>query len=82
MAERAKKASPESDKRLAVIGAKLRALRKAKGYKSSEKFAFDHDLPRVGYGNHEQGANLTMTSLLRLLDIHGLTLHEFFSDTE
>lgn len=82
MAGRAKRPIADTDQRLVAIGAKLRELRKKKGYTSYEKFAYDHDLPRVGYGSHEQGANLTMSSLLRLLDIHGLTLREFFSDTD
>jgi hypothetical protein len=68
------------DPRLTAIGEKIKRLRLAKGYRSYETFAFDHSLPRVGYGRHEKGSNLTMASLLRLLDIHGITLQEFFSD--
>lgn len=73
-------AVPRLDPRLVQIAHKLKRLRLAKGYSSYEAFAFDHDLPRVGYGRHEQGSNLTMTSLLRLLDIHQLSLAEFFID--
>ena len=69
------------DERLLAIGRKLRQLRQRKGYTSYEKFAYDHDLPRVGYGNHEQGTNLTLSSLLRLLDIHNMTLVEFFGES-
>lgn len=71
---------PRPDPRLLLIAQKLKRLRLAKGYSSYEAFAFDHELPRVGYGRHEQGSNLTMTSLLRLLDIHQLSLAEFFAD--
>lgn len=71
---------PRPDPRLVLIAHKLKRLRVAKGYSSYEAFAFDHELPRVGYGRHEQGSNLTMTSLLRLLDIHQLSLAEFFAD--
>jgi hypothetical protein len=67
-----------TDPRLKQIAHKLKQLRVAKGYSSYEAFAFDHDLPRVGYGRHEQGSNLTLKSLLRLLDIHQLSLAEFF----
>ncbi|GAA4316611.1 XRE family transcriptional regulator [Nibribacter koreensis] len=70
------------DPRLAAIGEKIKRLRVTKGYSSYESFAFDHGLPRVGYGRHEKGANLTMSSLLRILDIHGVGLAEFFSDLE
>lgn len=67
------------DPRLRAIGERIRQLRMERGYSSYETFAFDHGLPRVGYGRHEKGANLTMSSLLRILDIHGLTLQEFFA---
>lgn len=70
----------EQDPRILTIAQKLRRLRIEAGYKSYETFAFDHGLPRVGYGKHEQGTNLTMKSLLRILDIHKLTLAEFFDD--
>lgn len=72
-------ASPP-DPRLLEIGHQLRRLRVAKGYSSYESFAFDYELPRVGYGRHEQGVNLTLKSLLRLLDIHQISLAEFFAD--
>lgn len=68
------------DSRLLKVAQKLRQLRLQAGYKSYEAFAFDNDLPRVGYGRHEKGSNITMKSLLRLLDIHKVSLAEFFSD--
>ncbi|MBC6613208.1 XRE family transcriptional regulator [Hymenobacter sp. BT507] len=70
------------DPRLQKIAARLRQLRLAAGYTSYEAFAFEHDLPRVSYGKHEKGSNLTLKSLLRLLDIHQLTLPEFFAGME
>ncbi len=81
MAKQDKGIHSRTDKRLTAIGQHLRRLRQQKGYTSYEKFAYDHDLPRVGYGNHEQGGNLTMSSLLRLLDIHGITLAAFFQES-
>ncbi len=69
-----------ADPRLKQIAQKLKQLRLAKGYSSYEAFAFDHDLPRVGYGRHEQGSNLTLKSLLRLLDIHQVSLADFFAE--
>ncbi|UOG74337.1 XRE family transcriptional regulator [Hymenobacter tibetensis] len=70
------------DPRIQQIANKLRRLRLAAGYKSYETFAFEHELSRVSYGKHEKGSNITMKSLLRLLDIHHLTLREFFSDID
>jgi len=68
------------DPRLLQIAHKLKHLRLQAGYTSYEVFAYEHDLPRVGYGRHEKGTNLTMSSLLRLLDIHQVSLAEFFAD--
>lgn len=70
------------DPRILEIAKKIRRLRIEKGYSSYEKFAYDHDLPRVGYGNHEKGTNFTFLSFVRILDIHGLTMKEFFSDLD
>ncbi len=70
----------DADPRLKQIAQKLKQLRLDKGYSSYEAFAFDHELPRVGYGRHEQGSNLTLRSLLRLLDIHQISLADFFAD--
>lgn len=69
-----------TEPRLNQIAQKLKQLRLDKGYSSYEVFAFEHELPRVGYGRHEQGSNLTLKSLLRLLDIHQVSLADFFAD--
>lgn len=70
--------STKHEKRILKLGAKLRELRKAAGYKSYENFAFDNELNRVQYGRMEKGANITIASLLKVLDIHKLSLEEFF----
>ncbi len=65
---------------LKQIGQRLADLRKQAGYTSYENFALDHDLPRMQYWRIEKGkVNLTIRSLLRILDIHHVTLTEFFS---
>ena len=66
------------DKRIQKIGDKLKKLRIAEGYSSYENFAFEHDINRVQYWRMEKGQNFTMNSLIKILDIHGLTLEEFF----
>ncbi len=61
------------------MGEKLKHLRQEKGYTSHESFAYDYDLPRAQYWKIESGkANLTFRSLLRLLEIHEMTIEEFF----
>ena len=67
------------EKTLEQIGAKLRELRRKKGYSSAETFAYDHELPRVHYWRIESGkVNLTIKSLHKILSIHSVTLEEFF----
>ena len=66
------------DKRIQKIADKLKELRIAKGYTSYESFAFDNDINRVQYWRMEKGSNFTMNSLIKILDVHGLTLEEFF----
>lgn len=66
------------DKRRRQIGDKLKKLRLRAGYKSAETFAYDNELNRVQYWRIEKGANFTMDSLSRVLDIHKISLEEFF----
>jgi hypothetical protein len=77
----AKKQAPKTDEldsRIKKIAKRIKELRIKKGYTAYEKFAFDNDLSRVTYGEHEKGKNMTLSSLLRLLDIHKISLEEFF----
>ena len=70
--------SPKHEKQLIKVGDRLRTLRKKAGYKSYENFAFDNEINRVQSGRMEKGTNITLLSLLKVLDIHKLTLEEFF----
>ena len=70
--------SAKHEKQLIKVGDLLRTLRKKAGYKSYENFAFDNEINRVQYGRMEKGTNITLLSLLKVLDIHKLTLEEFF----
>lgn len=74
--------SSKHEKRLEKIGEKLKELRKRAGYTSYESFAFDNDLNRVQYGRMEKGANMTLGSLLKVLDIHKLSLSDFFDGSK
>ena len=66
------------DEVLGTIGRRLVFLRKKAGYKSYETFAFDHGMARQQYWRMEQGANITIKSLLKVLEIHKITIEEFF----
>lgn len=74
------KETKKMDLRLEKIGRKLKELRLEKGYVSAEFFAWEHKIPRVQYWRMEKGTNFTMSSLLKILDAHNMTLEEFFRD--
>lgn len=64
------------------IGQKLKKLRIEKGYRSYETFAYEHELPRVQYWRMEKGTNFTLKNLLKILEIHEISIGEFFKDIE
>lgn len=70
------------DSRLAEIGNRVRSLRKANTNLSAEDFANEKGFDRVQYSRIENGANITMKTLLKVVDAHNMTLKEFFSDLD
>jgi transcriptional regulator with XRE-family HTH domain len=63
------------------IGDRLVKLRIKKGYKSSESFAFKNNFSRMHYWRIEKGlTNITMKTLLKILDVHHISIKEFFSE--
>lgn len=67
-------------KELEKIGKKLEALRVRNGYKSYEDFAIKNDLSRMQYWRIEKGkTNITLRSLIVILNIHNISLEDFFS---
>ncbi|WP_433763650.1 helix-turn-helix domain-containing protein [Flavobacterium ginsenosidimutans] len=60
------------------ISKKLKEIRLSKGYTSYETFAFDHNLNRVQYWRIESGSNITLKTLIKVLDIHEISLEDFF----
>ena len=73
-------ASMNSEKEICKeIGDKLKHLRLKNGYSSYENFAVEHDLSRMQYWRIEKGlTNLTIRSLVKILNIHKITLEDFF----
>jgi len=70
------------DQRLIRIANKIKELRIEKGYSSHETFAWDNDLNRVQYWRIEKGSNITLKTLLAILDIHKISLSSFFKDLD
>ncbi len=73
------KETKANDARLLAIGKQIKQLRIEKGYSSAEIFAYENNLNRISYWRMEKGTNITITSLLKILDIHKITLSDFFS---
>lgn len=65
---------------LEKLGARIRALRIAKGYTSYEPFAYEHNLPRAQFGRYERGENITYFNLVKVTKALGVSLEYFFSE--
>lgn len=73
-----KKETEELDPRIIRVCERLKQIRIDKGYNSYEHFALEHNIGRMSYYRVEKGNNLTVKTLLKYLDIHNITLEEFF----
>ncbi|MFP5470971.1 MAG: XRE family transcriptional regulator [Bacteroidia bacterium] len=67
-----------TEERIIKISQKIKELRIKANYTSAENFAYDNELNRVQYWRVENGANITLKTLLKILDIHKITLSDFF----
>lgn len=72
----------ETDILLFEIGKKLKQLRIDAEYSSYETFANDYDLDRKQYWRIENGTNLTLSTLNKILKIHKVSFQEFFKGIE
>ena len=65
------------------VGKKLRDLRVLNKMGSYETFAFDNKLPRVTVYRMETGStNFRIDTLVKMLDIHGISLQDFFKELD
>lgn len=78
MTREKKQLSKATQKQLKNLGKKLKGLRQDKGYTNYEVFSYENKIGRSQYGKYEQGADMQVSTLLKLIEIHGLTLKEFF----
>ena len=72
--------SKENNATINKIATKLKQLRISAGYTSYENFANAKDIDRKQYWRVENGSNITLNTLLKLLDFHQMSLKDFFSD--
>jgi transcriptional regulator with XRE-family HTH domain len=60
------------------IASKIKQLRISAGYTSYENFALDADIDRKQYWRVESGANITIKTLIVILNKHKISLESFF----
>ena len=70
----------DTEDQLKKMGVRIKQLRIQKGYTSYEYFAYDHDISRAQFGRYEQGQDLRLSSLIKIVNAFGMTLQEFFSE--
>lgn len=70
----------EQQRTIKRIGARLKELRQEKGHSSYEVFAFENDIDRSQYGKYERGADMRISSLVKVLRALDVTIEEFFSE--
>ena len=73
---KAKKPPPELNK----LSARIKELRKNKGYKSHEAFAYDIGISRSQYNKYERGYDIRFTTLVRIIKELNMSIDEFFSE--
>lgn len=70
----------KKDAKLKKVGDRIKQLRIEKGYTSYEYFAYDHNISRAQFGRYEQGQDLRLSSLIKVVDALGIPFHEFFKE--
>jgi hypothetical protein len=64
---------------LVGVGGALQELRIKKGFPTAKSFTEKYNLPEIQYWRMENGkANITLKSLYKILQIHNVSLQEFF----
>ena len=69
-----------SDEQIQNLGKRLRSLRKAAGYSGSEKFAYKHDINRAQFAKYETGADMRVSTLMKIIKALDTTPADFFSE--
>ena len=64
------------------ISKRLKQLRKEKGFKNYEHFAYELGMSRSSYWRIEKGSNFEMKTLFRIYKLLGISVQEFFTDTK
>lgn len=68
----------EKSPELTAIAARLKEVRKAKGYANYEHISYDLGMSRSAYWRLESGENFSMKTLVKVCKLLGVTFAEFF----
>ena len=68
------------DVNLRSFGARLRYFRKLKGYTNYEHLAYEVEISRSQYGKYENGGNIKLSTLIKILNYMNISLKEFFEE--
>lgn len=70
--------SESQKKALKFVSMRLKELRIAKGYTNYEYLAYEIGMSRSQLGTYENGANITIATLVKILDHLNVSLEDFF----
>jgi len=65
--------------KLKKMGARIKSLRKEKGYTNSDQFAYEKNIARAQYQRYENGSDLRFSTIVKLVKAFDMDLNEFFS---
>ena len=65
---------------LQKLAARLKQLRKQKGFANHERFANELNVGRSQYWRYENAENIEFTTLVKIVKALNMTLAEFFSE--
>jgi transcriptional regulator with XRE-family HTH domain len=77
-----KKGISKQEQWIKLVSERLKEIRKEKGFSSYETFAIDNDLDRKQYWRVENGHNITVKTLMKILEIHKKDPSAFFKEIE
>ncbi|WP_146052836.1 helix-turn-helix domain-containing protein [Aquimarina sp. I32.4] len=63
-----------------AIGKRIKELRIKAGYSSYKKFAIEHNFEMKSIWRWEAGTNYKLDTLLKIAEIHGITVSELLKD--
>jgi transcriptional regulator with XRE-family HTH domain len=68
------------DDQIVKLGNRIKELRKAKGFSNYEFFAYENRIGRSQYGRYEKGMDMQFSSIIKLIQMHGISVKDFFSE--